>query len=478
MGHYLSLLLALPVCGAAGVMCIPGRQIPTIRALARAVAAATLLLALPLWTWYRPTNPEFQLVERVGSIPMLGASYIVGIDGISLMFVLLAATLGLVATLLPLGAATGRITGDDTGYYATLLMHEAALLGVFLSLDTLLFSVCWLVALLTMWRLASESGGGSGGGSGAWSGARSRARAARFARWSVVSFVAVLFGVVALAVLAHQANGANGFDLTVLQKLSISSGPQAWICASFLVGFIVAMSLVPLRGWLPDTLADAPPGAAVMLSGMLVKVGAFGLVRFTLPLVPEAVRAASPYVAGLAIAGVVLTTIFAVRQTDWLGVVGYLTMSQAALTLLGLMTLMPRAVTGGVVLAVTHGLASAAAIVAVGRVGARLGTRDTAALRGRRPVLSSAMAVASIVAVLSIASPIASRVHLPALKVAARVDPRFEAEFLAACDTTVTPELKAASAANQFLAAAPCGPDGTPLGSPALAPSTSVTGAP
>ncbi|MEQ1909799.1 MAG: proton-conducting transporter membrane subunit, partial [Vicinamibacterales bacterium] len=285
-------------------------------------------------------------------------------------------------------------------------------------------------------------------------------------------------GVVTLAALAYQANTASGFDLTALQTLSISSGFQGWICATFLVGFIVAMSLAPLRGWLPDVLSEAPPGAAVLLSGGLVKVGAFGLVRFTLPLVPDAVRAVSPYVGGLAIAGVVLTLILAVRQTDWLRVVGYVSMAQAAMTLLGLMTLMPYAVTGAVVLAVTHGLVSAAAIVAVGRVDARLGTRDIAAFRGLRPALSTAITLAVILAALSIAPPIASRVHLPALKVAARVDSRFEAEFLAACDTTVTPALKAASAANQFLAAAPCGPDGKPLGGPVLAPSTSATGAP
>lgn len=467
MGHYLSLLLALPACGAAGVMCIPERQTPLIRALARVVAGTTLLLALPLWTWYRPTDPEFQLVDRAGPIPMLGASYVVGIDGISLMFVLLAATLCLVAILLPVSAATGRIEGYDKGYCATLLVHEAALLGIFLALDTLLFSVCWLVALGTMWRLTST-----------WGGAGSRVAAARFALWSAVSFVAVLLGVVTLAALAYQANTASGFDLTALQTLSISSGFQGWICATFLVGFIVAMSLAPLRGWLPDVLSEAPPGAAVLLSGVLVKVGAFGLVRFTLPLVPDAVRAVSPYVGGLAIAGVVLTLILAVRQTDWLRVVGYVSMAQAAMTLLGLMTLMPYAVTGAVVLAVTHGLVSAAAIVAVGRVDARLGTRDIAAFRGLRPALSTAITLAVILAALSIAPPIASRVHLPALKVAARVDSRFEAEFLAACDTTVTPELKAASAANQFLAAAPCGPDGKPLGGPVLAPSTSATGAP
>ena len=552
MGHYLSLLLALPACGAAGVLCIPERRASIVKAAARAVAGATVLLALPLWTWYRPTDPEFQLVERFSQVPMLGAGYSVGIDGISLVFVLLAATLGLVATLLPLGTATGRIKGYDKRYYAALLMHEAALLGAFLALDTLLFAVCWLVALFTMWRLISTSGAGS------------RAATSRFTLWSAVSFVAVLVGVVTMAVLARQVNGAGGFDITALQKLSVSPGLQAWISATFLVGFIAAMSLVPFRGWLPDALCDAPPGAAVMLSGVLVRVGAFGLVRFTLPLVPDAVRTVSPYIAGLAVAGVVLTAILAVRQSDWLRVVGYLSMSQGAMTLLGLMTPMPGAVTGGVVLAVTHGIASAAAIVAVGRVAARLGTRDVAAFRGLRPMLSTATLLAFIVAALSIASPIASgwvgesliaagvtavhsrlwlapaafggllasgwvamrgyqvfyakprlssadlkplaprlaeagalsmvtlvalwtglqpdsivsRVHLPALKVAARVDSRFEAEFLAACDTTVTPELKAASAANQFLAAAPCGPDGKPLALPPEASSTSVTGAP
>lgn len=548
MGHYLSFLLALPVCGAAVVLCIPERQNLFMRTTARVVAACALLTALPLWTWYRPTDPEFQFVERVLLMPRMGIGYVVGIDGISLMFLILTALLGLVATLVPLRDGA---TSPESRSYATLLIHEAALLGVFLSLDTLMFTVCWLAALVTMWMMLAR-----------WSGVGGRTVASRFAVWSALSFVAVAVGFALLALVARETNSAAGFDLAALQKLAVSPALQGWIAGAFLLGFVLAMSLVPARAWLPGALSEAPPGVAVMLAGGLVNVGVFGLARFCLPLAADAVRQASPYVAGLASLVVVIAAVLAMRQSDWLRVVGYLSMSQAAVSLLGLMTPTPGAVTGSVVLAVTRGLATPAAVMAVAWVAARVGRHDIVSFRGLRSSLSVATTLVFVVAVLSIASPIAngwvgesriaaavstahsrllltpavlgvlltsiwaalrsyqtffarsplssadlkfappnlaevsalsivtlallatgllpdplvSRVHLPALKVAARVDSRYEAEFLAACDTTVTPELKAASFANQFLAAAPCGPDGKPLVSPVSEPSTSGTG--
>ena len=236
MSHYLSLLLFLPFAGALLVLCVPKRNVGAIRWLANGLALAGFLLSTPLWFWYNPRNPDFQLVERAPWIPSIGAEYFLGVDGISTLLILLTTLMGFIAVLSSWSAITERVKE----YYFTLLVLQTGMLGAFMSLDFLLFFLFWEVMLVPMYFLI-----------GIWGSANRLYSAIKFFLYTLAGSVVMLLGILALYFHNHSVTGVYSFDVTQLQKLAIPFDLQWWIFLAFFFGFAIKVPMFPFHTWLP-----------------------------------------------------------------------------------------------------------------------------------------------------------------------------------------------------------------------------------
>jgi NADH-quinone oxidoreductase subunit M len=548
MSHYLSLLLLLPVAGAVAMLCLPKRHVAPVRWLANSVGVGHFLLSVPLWFWYNPRNPDFQLVERARWIPSIGAEYFLGIDGISTMLLLLTTLIGCVALL----SSPSADRGGERRYYATLLTFQTGMVGALLSLDFLLFFLSWEVMLAAMYFLIRDCGTGN------------HVRSARrFLVCTGAGSAAMLAGIVALSVEHHGLTGVYTFDILRLQQETIPANAQWGVFLALLFGFGTAVPLFPFHVWVAEAYADAPTAGSLVLAALLLKAGAYGLLRFSAPILPEATRQFVPLTALLAGAGVIYGAAAAFAQHDWKRLLAYASMSQMSLVILGILALNPAGLTGSVLQLINHGISTGALLLLIAAAYGRRHTHEASGYRGLSSVTPAFAAVlliatlgwigipasngfvsgrllfegvrahsrvwavfaagglalgatymlrayvrtvfgqvsgagnsemramrvrewAMVAPLVALAlwiglfpTPFLERINLSALKVAARVDPAYAGEFAAACDTTVTPELKAAAPGNQFLAAAPCGPDGQPLPpGTATAPVAAPAGAP
>jgi len=532
MSHYLSLLLFLPMAGALLVLCAPRQHSGVTRWLANGVALAGFLLSTPLWFWYNPKDPEFQLVERARWIPSIGAEYFLGIDGISTLLILLTTLMGFIAVLSSWSVITERVKE----YYFALLVLQTGMLGAFMSLDFLLFFLFWVVMLVPMSLLI-----------GVWGSSNRRASATKYFLYALAGSVVMLLGILALYFHHHTATGVYTFDITQLEKLAIPFDLQWWVFLALFCGFAISVPMVPFHTWLPDAHTDAPTAGSVILAAVLLKMGTYGFLRFSLPILPAATRHFVPFMAVLSIIGILYGALLALRQKDWKRLVACSSVSHMGLVMLGMLALNPVAMTGSVIQQINHGISTGAMFLLVGVAYERRHTREIAAYGGLFRVMPAFAAVFLVMTMASIGlptlngfigeflilqgvfahswawaacaatgivlgaaymvrlyqrtmfgglatarneglpdltarewatfvplivlaawiglypAPFLDRINLPVLKVASRLDPAYAADFAAACDTTVTPELLAASPANQFLASAPCGPDGQPL---------------
>jgi NADH-quinone oxidoreductase subunit M len=548
MSHYLSLLLCLPLAGALLVLCVPRRNEDAVRWLANGVALAGFLLSTPLWFWYDPKKPDFQFVERAPWIPVAGAEYFLGVDGISLLLILLTTLMGFVVVLSSWHAVRARAKE----YYVALLFLQAGMLGAFMALDFLLFFVFWELMLLPMYFLI-----------GLWGSANRLQSARKYLAYALAGSAAMLLGILALYFHHHTVTGAYTFDITRLQMLSVPPRLQWWIFLALFLGLATRVPMFPFHTWLPDAHADAPTAGSVILAAVLLKMGTYGFLRFSLPLLPDATRHFVPFVAALSIVGIVYGALVALAQRDWMRLVAYSSVSHMGMVMLGMFALNPAGISGSVIQQLNHGISTGALLLLAGAMYERRHTRVIAEYGGLWRVTPAFAAVFLVMTLSSIGlptlngfvgvslilngalahsrlwaacaagglalgavymlslywrtmagaaasvkneglpdlsarewatlvplivlsvwvglhpEPFLERINVSVLKVAARVDPAYAADFAAACDTTVTPEMKAASPANQFLAAAPCGPDGQPLPAGALGiPAASSGGVP
>jgi NADH-quinone oxidoreductase subunit M len=545
MSHYLSLVLFLPLAGAVLVLCVPKGHVQTVRWLANAVALAGFVVSTPLWFWYNPGNPEFQLVERAAWIPSIGAEYFLGVDGISTLLILLTTLIGFIAVLSSWAAVTERVKE----YYFTLLAMQTGMLGAFMALDLLLFFLFWEVMLVPMYFLI-----------GIWGSDNRLYSAIKFFLYTLAGSVVMLLGILAVYFHNHSVTGIYTFDITQLQRLSMPFDLQWWVFLALFCGFAIKVPVFPFHTWLPDAHTDAPTAGSVILAAVLLKMGTYGFLRFSLPILPEATRHFVPLIAALSIIGIVYGALVALAQKDWKRLVAYSSVSHMGMIMLGMFALNPVGMTGSVLQQINHGISTGALFLLVGVAYERRRTRDISEYGGLTRVMPAFAAVFMVMTMASIGlptlngfigellilqgvfthsrtwaviaasgivlgaaymlslyqrtmfgtvdnprnahlldlsarewvtfiplialavwigiypAPFLDRIKLSVLKVAARVDPAYAADFAAACDTTVTPEMKAASPANQFLAAAPCGPDGEPL--PVPTPGTAIPGTP
>src|SRR6187455_638381 len=360
MNHYLSLLLFLPLAGALLLLFVNKQAENLIRWIANIVAFVGFAVSVPLWFWFNPASGDFQFIERAPWIPSVGAEYFLGVDGLSTLLILLTTMMGSIAVLSSWTAITERVKE----YYIFLLVLQTGMLGAFMSLDFLLFFLFWEVMLVPMYFLI-----------GIWGSDRRLYSAIKFFLYTLVGSVVMLLGILALYFYNYSITGGYTFDITQFQQLNVPYNIQWWVFLAFFLGFAVKVPMFPFHTWLPDAHTDAPTAGSVILAAVLLKMGTYGFIRFSLPILPEATRTFVPFIALLSIIGIVYGALVALAQKDWKRLVAYSSVSHMAMVMLGMFALNPVGITGSIVQQLNHGISTGMLFLIVGVVYERRHTR-------------------------------------------------------------------------------------------------------
>src|SRR2546427_6743773 len=283
----LTSLIALPIAGAVLLLFIRDeeRSAPPSRAIALVVSVLVFAETLLLWSRFNAASGEFQFVERHAWIPAFGISYFVGVDGISLLLLVLTGFL----TPLALLSSWESIHKKTKAFCIVILILESAMIGVFVSLDLFLFYVFWDAMLIPMYFLI-----------GIWGYDRRIYAAVKFILYTMAGSVLMLVAILGLAYLHNSTGAGYSFDLRKLYELRVPPTLQFWFFLAFALAFAIKVPLFPFHTWLPDAHVEAPTAGSVILAGVLLKMGTYGLGRFAFPLFPDAADFFAPYLAALA----------------------------------------------------------------------------------------------------------------------------------------------------------------------------------
>ncbi len=390
MHNYLSLILFTPLAGALLLLLVNKQQENAIRWIANVTAFIGFVISVPLWFWYNPQGPEFQFQERLPWIPSIGADYFIGVDGLSTLLILLTTMMGFIAILSSWNAITERVKE----YYIFLLVLQSGMLGAFMSLDFMLFFLFWEVMLVPMYFLI-----------GIWGSANRLYSAIKFFLYTLVGSVIMLLGILALYFAYHAKTGVYTFDITLFRNFGFEPGLQWWVFLAFFCGFAVKVPMFPLHTWLPDAHTDAPTAGSVILAAVMLKMGTYGFLRFSLPILPEGTRAFVPMMVTLSIIGIVYGALVALAQKDWKRLVAYSSVSHMAMVMIGMFALNPVGITGSIVQQLNHGISTGGLFLLVGVVYERRHTREISEYGGLSKVMPVYAAIFLVMTMSSIGLP-------------------------------------------------------------------------
>jgi NADH-quinone oxidoreductase subunit M len=388
--HLLSIVLFTPLVGAMLLLFVNKKQENAIRWIANVFALLGFAVSVPLWFWYDPQLAGWQLVERADWIPSIGATYFLGVDGFSVLLLLLTTLMGAIAVLSSWTAITERVKE----YYIFMLVLQTGMIGAFVSLDFLLFFLFWEVMLVPMYFLI-----------GIWGGGRRLYSAIKFFLYTLAGSVVMLLGILALYFYYHSVTGAYTFDITEFHRMSMPVDLQRWIFLAFFLGFAIKVPMFPFHTWLPDAHTDAPTAGSVILAAVLLKMGTYGFIRFSLPILPEASRMFVPMVVGLSLVGIVYGALVALAQSDWKRLVAYSSVSHMGMVMLGMFALTPVGLAGSIVQQINHGISTGALFLIVGIVYERRHTREISEYGGLSKAMPVYAAVFMIMTMSSIGLP-------------------------------------------------------------------------
>jgi NAD(P)H-quinone oxidoreductase subunit 4 len=359
----LSLLLLIPFLGAVALLLWPSNPPPgRMRAIAITTLALQLLWSLRVLLAFDPHLGGMQLQESFSWVPMIGLDYRLGIDGLSLPLVLMNGALTLVSAV-----CTRDISQRPRIYFALLLLISAAVNGAFLAENLLLFVLFYELELIPLWLLISI-----------WGGAGRTYAATKFLIFTAISGVLILGAFLGLALFT----GTVDFSLTPILSERLAMGSQLALLGALLIGFGIKIPLVPFHTWLPDAHTQASTPVSVLLAGVLLKLGTYGLLRFCLGLFPEAWALVAPWLAIWAAVSVLYGSLAAIAQRDMKRMVAYSSVGHMGMILLAAAAATPVSLLGAVFQMVSHGLISALLFLLVGIVYRKTGTRDLEVLRG------------------------------------------------------------------------------------------------
>jgi len=390
--NILSLVVWFPALGAIALMFVPKTAEDFIKKAANVITFVGFLISLPLWMAFDNNGPQFQFQEKYEWIPSLGVSYHFGLDGISLLLVMMTTMLGFIAVLSSWNAITDRVKQ----YYIFLLFLQTGMLGVFVALDFFLFYVFWEVMLVPMYFLI-----------GVWGGPRKLYAAIKFFLYTLVGSVLMLLGILALYFEYAAITGNDPtFSIPALWSVDYPAGLQFWVFLAFFVGFAIKVPMFPFHTWLPDAHVEAPTAGSVILAGVLLKMGTYGFVRFSLPLLPDATKDAAWWVLALSVIGIIYGALVALVQKDWKKLVAYSSVSHLGFVMLGVFALTPLGLQGGILQMINHGLATGGLFLIVGIMYEQTHTREIAAYGGIAKVVPVFAAMFLIIALASMGLPL------------------------------------------------------------------------
>jgi len=359
----LSLLLLIPFLGAFALLLLPSHPPPgRMRTIAITTLALQLLWSLRVLMAFDPHQGGMQLQDSLSWVPMIGLDYRLGIDGLSLPLVLMNGALTLVSAV-----CTRDISQRPRIYFALLLLISGAVNGAFLADNLLLFFLFYELELIPLWLLISI-----------WGGAERAYAATKFLIFTAISGVLILGAFLGLALFT----GTVDFSLTPILSERLAMGSQLVLLVSLLIGFGIKIPLVPFHTWLPDAHTQASTPVSVLLAGVLLKLGTYGLLRFCLGLFPEAWALVAPWLAIWAAVSVLYGSLAAIAQRDMKRMVAYSSVGHMGMILLAAAAATPVSLLGAVFQMVSHGLISALLFLLVGIVYRKTGTRDLEVLRG------------------------------------------------------------------------------------------------
>jgi NADH-quinone oxidoreductase subunit M len=384
--HILSLITYLPAVAGLVLLLFPRRAQSAIKTFALLLSIATFLVSLHLYFHFDPSYGGMQFEEANAWIEAGAIQHHLGIDGISLFLILLTTFITPLAILSSWHSVTERVRP----YMICLLFLETGMIGVFAALDLVLFYVFWEAMLIPMYFLI-----------GVWGGERRVYAAVKFILYTMVGSLLML---VAILYLFH-LNGATTFDFVQISHnlaagtFRITYGEEFWLFMAFLLAFAIKVPLFPFHTWLPDAHVEAPTAGSVILAGVLLKMGTYGLLRFCLPLFPASAIAAAPYLSCLALIGIVYGALVAMVQPDLKKLVAYSSVSHMGLVVLGIFAFTQQGLQGSTLQMLNHGLSTGALFLLVGMIYERRHTRQISEFGGlahRNPVLAALFLVVTL----------------------------------------------------------------------------------
>jgi NADH-quinone oxidoreductase subunit M len=391
----LSLAILLPVVGALLLLLIgnrDGSKDGLIRNVTLVVSLVTFAVTLMLWAGFdqSPAAESFQFVERQPWIPTFGIEYYLGIDGLSLMLVVLTGFLTPIALL----TSWESIETKVKEFSIFMLVLEAGMIGVFCALDLFLFYVFWDIILIPMYFLI-----------GIWGYDQRIYAAVKFILYTMAGSVLMLVAIIGLSWMHHAATGQYSFDLLKLYALDIPYNTQWWFFLAFAVAFAIKVPLFPFHTWLPDAHVQAPTPGSVILAGVLLKMGGYGLIRFAFPLFPEAGVYFAPLIATLSVIAIVYGALVAMVQPDMKKLVAYSSVSHMGFVVLGITALNVQGVQGASYQMLAHGVSTGALFALVGMMSDRRHTRLISEYGGIKSVMPKLTAAFLVITLSSVGLP-------------------------------------------------------------------------
>jgi NADH-quinone oxidoreductase subunit M len=373
----LSLMVLLPLLGAASMMLVPTERTAWPRAIAALISGVVLGIAVYTAVTLEPGG-GLQFVERYLWVPVADIHYYLALDDLSVLLVVLSTLLSFLAVL-----ASWKVDKRPKFYFAMILLLAAGTNGVFMALDFVLFYVFWELVLVPMYFLIAV-----------WGGERRAYAAVKFFLYTMLGAVLMLVGI--LAIYLHPQGGT--FDMIELIDRGFPASFQWWVFLAFFLGFAVKVPVWPLHTWLPDAHVEAPTAASALLAGILLKMGTYGFLRIALPMLPEAWRQWSPFIGVLAVVSIIYGALVAFAQTDLKKLVAYSSVSHMGFAMLGIAAGTAAGLDGTQAVNISHGFLSAMLFLCVGMVYERSHTRqisEVSGLAGQTPVLAGLFAFAS-----------------------------------------------------------------------------------
>lgn len=375
--NLLNLLIILPLLGAAIIGFMP-RNDGWTRRITLAFTLLVFAVSLPLWYLFDTSSHEMQFVTRVPWIPAFNINYAVGVDGISVLLVLLTTLITPMCVLCSWKAIDTRVKE----YMIAILVMEALLIGVFVALDLFLFFIFWEAELIPMFLII-----------GVWGGQRRVYAALKFFLYTMLGSLPML-----VAVLALYFTGGETFDIQTLSKGAYSATFQFWVFWAFFLAFAIKVPMFPFHTWLPDAHVEAPTAGSVMLASVMLKLGTYGFLRFSLPITPDASHAFAPIIVILSLIAIIWGSYMALVQTDLKKLVAYSSVGHMGFVTLGIFVFNSQGIEGAILQMINHGITTGALFLMVGMIYERTHSRlisDCGGLRMTVPIYVTLMAIFS-----------------------------------------------------------------------------------